>query len=394
MHQKYTAFTYASKQKRQTNAPKRKYLIKGNGGGSWFWQIWKESGGCINSYGWFVITTGTSCTNWMPKEGNTNPQIRYANGEYEYGGFEYGLMSNNTTNSIADSMVISLKVSNQTTFGRYFTTISTDYSFIAVYFVYETLNWFEAKDFCMTQFETSLASIHSYSQEIEVFNLMRSSSSRVWIGLNDILTNAENYDQSISAPWKYSDGTYYDYAISWRSNNPNGDSTEQCVEIFTSAGFNDLACEGELSEFICNFGNNNWRPVFKISNVTHFGNSNETSLYNYWTNGVATFSTYSEDINYVLNLFDARKVESANYRSLVIDDWTQFVTNNEFDQIKVSIYKNGKEARYFVFDATKVKNNINWFGNDSIIDSSYKYLRFGTDQKSSFFDFAGLCVFS
>ena len=42
------------------------------------------------------------------------------------------------------------------------------------------------------------------------------------IGLNDIAIESLPFDQTISSNWVWSDGTDYDFALSWNSNQPNG----------------------------------------------------------------------------------------------------------------------------------------------------------------------------
>ena len=113
---------------------------------------------------------------------------------------------------------------------------------------------------------------------------------------------------------------------------------------------------------------NEWRPIFKISdNSTDFGGY--TDVFNFWISGDSTFSSYTSDVNYITNTFDATSMESTNYRSLIIDDWIEFYNAGSLDKIKISLYKDGSETVYFTFDVTN--DLISWFSQSHLIESPY-----------------------
>ena len=96
--------------------------------------------------------------------------------------------------------------------------------YIAVRDPYNTFNWFEAKDYCMANYGSSLASIHSASDENNLENVMIATDgdTDTWIGLNDISKESRLRDESIiNNTWKWSDGTEYDYQFDWSGGNPD-----------------------------------------------------------------------------------------------------------------------------------------------------------------------------
>ena len=120
----------------------------------------------------------------------------------------------------------------------------------------------------------------------------------------------------------------------------------------------------------------NWRPVFKISNnVPYYGGENNT--YWYWKQGISTFDNITSDTNFTnSNNFDllyASTIDNdTNYRSLIIDKWTEYYNNNAFNKVKVSLYTNNSESVYFTYNATN--NSVSWFNQNNLIDSSYNDL--------------------
>ena len=82
--------------------------------------------------------------------------------------------------------------------------------FIGVYDDTNNYNWFEAKEYCMINFGSSLASIHSLNDQINLINSLIIDNITSWIGLNDIATES-NY--------QWSDGTDYDYNLPLTSIN-------------------------------------------------------------------------------------------------------------------------------------------------------------------------------
>ena len=128
-----------------------------------------------------------------------------------------------------------------------------------------------------------------------------------------------------------------------------------------------IGCETELYQFVCGRAVN-WRPVFKLNdNVKDYGG--QSNAYDYYAYGTPTYSSYTNDIAFVLNTFDAFSTDASNYRSLMIDDWTNKLNNGEFSQVKISLYLNDIEIRYFVFNATS--NYLDWVSQETYIDSSW-----------------------
>ena len=119
-------------------------------------------------------------------------------------------------------------------------------SYIGVYDDSNTYTWFEALSYCETVYGTSLASIHSSIDETNCNAARYDGTANAWIGLSDFAS---------PGTWVWSDGTSYDFTISWKSGEPsNSGGNEDCVHFWYSlATFNDRHCTGwPTRQFICN----------------------------------------------------------------------------------------------------------------------------------------------
>ena len=246
------------------------------------------------------------------------------------------------------------------------TLTSQTNNYIAIYDGFRSYSFYEAKDYCMRHFGSSLASIHSENDSILVENVRIDSSVSSWIGLND---------ENIENNWTWTDGTSYDYVINWASGEPNNlGGYQNCVQLYPQGDFDDTWCTYSLTQFICN-APQTWRPIFKINNnVSDYGK--ESNVYQYWTNGSSTNLNYTQDIEYISNNFsndcsgnNSNNNICSNYRSLIIDDWDVLYKNESFSHIKISLYKSDYEKQYFVFEATE--DIESWISQKYLIDSSY-----------------------
>ena len=243
-------------------------------------------------------------------------------------------------------------------------------SYIGIYDDTNTYNWFEAKSYCMSEYGSTLASIHSLSDESTALSTRSNTGTTTFVGLNDLNSESRYQDQTLNTTWQWSDGTSYDFALTWDIGEPNDfEDGEDCVEYESDGEANDYSCDQSRSQFVCNSATN-WRPIFKIStNVSDYGN--QENSFQFWKNGDNNFNDYTSDINYILNQFNASQVDySGNYRSPVLDDWGILFNNSEFDTVKVSLYANGSEVVYFVYHATLDKQD--WFSQSNLIESSYR----------------------
>ena len=116
-------------------------------------------------------------------------------------------------------------------------------SFIEVLSNETEYNWFEAESFCMTTYGSTLASIHSFTDESQMFDLQGKNTS-AWLGLNNI--------ESI---WRYTDGTNYDFNNStyWNITDYT-DNIKQCVELSSNGYFINTDCLNTKKQFFCNKG--------------------------------------------------------------------------------------------------------------------------------------------
>jgi hypothetical protein len=49
--------------------------------------------------------------------------------------------------------------------------------------------------------------------------------------------------------WEWTDGSAWDYT-NWKTNEPNGGTTENCLSIYTTTEWNDNPCD-RLLPYVC-----------------------------------------------------------------------------------------------------------------------------------------------
>ena len=278
----------------------------------------------------------------------------------------------NYTNTNGSDNTFTVHVTDDTYIGVYVNdtsiSINENYNTSAGY------NFYRAKDYCMNEFGSSLASLHSENDLVTVANLTYKIVTS-FIGYD---YNYNYYQRSIwiglrgsSNSNRWTDGSRFDYGVSG-CPNPGDISADQCCvgslvnETNLVFSYNDCG-EIKLFYFICNKAQY-WRPIFKISNNnSDYGQASNT--YEYWINGNTNFDTYSDDINFIRSDKNITRMADINYRSLIIDDLSYFYSNSLFSQIKVSLFKDEKEIVYFVYNATN--DTVSWYSRSNIIDSSY-----------------------
>ena len=89
------------------------------------------------------------------------------------------------------------------------------------YFQDQLRGYSEAKAQCET-FEASLATIHSKEENDYLWSLFSQSGHNVWVGGND---------EAVDGSWVWEDGMAWGGFTLWDSVEPNGGSSENCLEI-------------------------------------------------------------------------------------------------------------------------------------------------------------------
>ncbi|KAH9488667.1 C-type mannose receptor 2 [Bulinus truncatus] len=122
----------------------------------------------------------------------------------------------------------------------------------------EGITWHNATDRCQ-KLGGYLPSIPDDTTDRFIRNLISNTkdTKRVWIGLNDL---------SIEKEYIWSDGSPYKFA-NWSDGQPDSDDkTEDCVEIFSSGGWNDIDCY-YLNHYICSLKIGMYSKFFSMSLV-------------------------------------------------------------------------------------------------------------------------------
>ena len=116
-----------------------------------------------------------------------------------------------------------------------------------------------------------------------------------------------------------------------------------------------------------------------------------TSSYDY--NDYSSTNEPSDDTN-TRSWYQAKDYCMIN---LLIDDWTNLyngtVHNNNtliFDKVKVTLYKDVSEVRYFVYKATG--DLTSWYNQDYLIDSSFKDAGYEDYDQDSFWSIEGVPI--
>ena len=104
-----------------------------------------------------------------------------------------------------------------------------------------------AQEYCESVFGTSLATIKSETDNDNVYDASIDAgiNSKIWIGATDSVTDGT---------WIWNDGTgVIDYYYTnWEYGEPNGGTSENCLEYRTSGEWNDASCSNE-KPFVCNY---------------------------------------------------------------------------------------------------------------------------------------------
>eukprot|EP01084_Bolivina_argentea_P186723 321769_1 len=211
-------------------------------------------------------TNATSAVLVTPIEYNTNGQhtaLIGVNGEFTINVSELPVFV------IVTNSIFTHPTSNPTQGHISSTNVPTPTTSLYI-FVDEKMTANEAEIFCNTQYGSSLASIHSESDNIIAATLCVPQSTDYrkgcTIGLNDKLSESNN--DGTSYGWIWNDGSSFDY-YNWKTNEPNNwyefPQGEDCVLIWPhnyvpsiDAGtWNDIPCNGHgnyTQRFLCNYG--------------------------------------------------------------------------------------------------------------------------------------------
>lgn len=198
-------------------------------------------------------------------------------------------------------------------------------------------------------------------------------------------------DLETNQDWKWIDASNFDYD-NWKPTAPGIWGGDCCV-MRSDAQWEAEECYDRYKCFICNNEDFEWRPIFKINlNVSDFGG--ETNVYDYFVQGTSSYDNFRADRYYTMESgsFDPSSIDTINYRSLILDKWNEYVSNNEFSKLRVSVYRNGEERQYLAFEIENndnITNITNWFSKDNFIDSTYYDLPSTSSSAFSYFSIKG-----
>ena len=104
----------------------------------------------------------------------------------------------------------------------------------------QVANWTEAKAICQGfHVGSTLVSIRD---QVDLDSVNEKVLGPTCIGGSD----AEQ-----EGVWKWEDGSPFDFTH-WGTNEPNGNETENCLELDYSLNFNDISCGGNFNRYyIC-----------------------------------------------------------------------------------------------------------------------------------------------
>lgn len=112
----------------------------------------------------------------------------------------------------------------------------------------------------------------------------------------------------------------------------------------------------EFLDFVDIFGNEEeWRLVFR--GTSHINQS----VYNAYVHGSQNVDEGCQQLN---GDFPCK----SHYRSAILDTWS------DIDEVVLAVYKSGQMQQYLRFDG-KGTNNVNWFSEDKLLDSSWSGIK-------------------
>ena len=153
----------------------------------------------------------------------------------------------------------------------------------------------DAESYCRSTYGTSLATVTSDEENTAVYNeaVSKGIGGSMWIGATD---------EETDGTWIWNDGNTGNinyYYNNWESDEPNGGTSENCIELRTSLEWNDASCSNN-KKFVCNLPYLSIGPYVDSSdrNLRYGGNRGYTAYtcYEYCDNaGYAYFSLQDGD---------------------------------------------------------------------------------------------------
>ena len=106
----------------------------------------------------------------------------------------------------------------------------------------EELNWTDSEAYCLSQFGTHLASIHSDDNFDDAATFVEAEGRSHWIGMSDLATEGV---------YQWTDGSNASY-FQWDSSEPDEDLDTDCVYMkLTNGRWSDNSCSN-VRPFLCN----------------------------------------------------------------------------------------------------------------------------------------------
>ena len=257
---------------------------------------------------------------------------------------------------------------SEPTYAPTFVASYNDSTYIGVYAGSSPMNWIQALEYCQYNFRSSLASIHSSMDEINVVSAIRSvltqtnnenlaDSVNSWIGLIYNSTDAGD----TNASWSWADKTSVNYTATHYNQSINtAIDTPSCaliagLTVNSSEKWNITSCSNVAEVFVCNSPPLHSGAFISASFTANYTNAESYCLSEYGSNLATIFN--EQENEYVRSAAsNGAGIASTNSLWIGLNDIKQFgkyTTKREGDWDYWNDGTYGGNLRY-----------TNWYGNN------------------------------